>query len=346
MTYAGARGDTERQIAQALHFDLDQARLHPVFAALEAGLPVGPLRGTAGQERAGVVLRIANSLWPQAGYPLLDTFLALVKAHYGASITPLDYGDSEAARRTINAWVEDRTEGKIVDLIQPGMLGAMTRLVLVNAIYFKGNWASQFDPDLTHDASFQVTPAQQVQVPMMTRQGSFRYAEHDGLQVIELPYAGDGLSMIILLPRQAVGLAGLEAELTVETLGRWTGGLRQQEVMVFLPRFRLESTFRLDSALMALGMADAFDMGKADFSGMDGQKGWLYIGSVIHKAFVDVNEEGTEAAAATAVIMRTLSVAPPLPIFRADRPFLFLIRDNGTGGILFLGRVVSPGERG
>jgi serpin B len=224
-------------------------------------------------------------------------------------------------------------------MIPRGLLDATVCLILVNAIYFKGSWASQFDQSLTSDAPFWVTPAEQVQVPMMSQTLKLRYRERDGLQVLELPYAGDDLSMVVLLPEEIDGLAKLEERLTVENLGAWTTGLWQTEVQVFLPRFELTFPFRLDDALISMGMADAFE--NPDFSGMDGTKS-LYIGAVLHKAFVAVNEEGTEVAAATAVLMKAKGLPLPPPTFRADHPFVFLIRENSTGSILFLGRVVNP----
>jgi len=334
VTYAGARRDTAIQIAQALHFLLDQKQLHPAFALLEAKL------GEVGK-KGQVQLRIANTLWPQKGYALLEEFLALMKQYYGVLITAVDYGNAEAARHTINAWVEEKTENKIKDLILPRMLDALTRLVLVNAIYFKGNWASQFDQRLTSDAPFWVTPDDQVQVPTMTQKHKFRYGEGNGLQILELPYAGDDLSMIVLLPEGIGVLAKLEDSLTGENLGRWARNLRETEVEVFLPRFEITFPFRLDDTLKSMGMVDAFS-DRADFSGMDEEP--LYISAVLHKAFLAVNEEGTEAAAATAVIMARGPPSLP-PIFRADHPFVFLIRENSAGSILFLGKVVNPASR-
>jgi serine protease inhibitor len=333
MTYAGARGDTEIQMAQALHFLLDQELLHPAFAFLEAKL------GDIGR-KGHIQLRVANALWPQKGYALLEEFLAQTKQYYGVRVTTVDYGDAETARCTINAWVEEKTENKIQEVIPPGLLDDLTRLVLVNAIYFKGNWASQFDQSLTSDAPFRVTPDEQVQVPMMSQVHGFRYREGDGLQVLELPYAGNDLSMVVLLPREIGGLAALEERLTVENLGRWTSGLWQSEVQLFLPRFEITFPFRLDDTLKSMGMVDAFG-GDADFSGMDGTKS-LCIGAVLHKAFASVDEEGTEAAAATAAMMQAMGLPLPPPTFRADHPFVFLIRENSTGSILFLGRVVNP----
>jgi serpin B len=332
MTYAGARGDTEVQMAQALHFLLAQEQLHPAFAFLEAKLDDIGMKGH-------IQLRVANALWPQKGYALLEEFLAQTKQYYGVRVTTVDYGDAETARRTINAWVEEKTESKIQEMIPPGLVDDLTCLILVNAIYFKGNWASQFDQSLTSDAPFWVTPDEQVQVPMMSQVHQFRYREGDGLQVLELPYAGDDLSMVVLLPREIGGLAALEERLTVENLGRWTRGLWQSEVQIFLPRFEITFPFRLDDTLKSMGMVDAFE--DADFSGIDGTK-LLCIGAVLHKAFVAVDEEGTEAAAATAAMMQAMGLPLPPPTFRADHPFVFLIRENSTGSILFLGRVVNP----
>jgi serine protease inhibitor len=338
VAYAGARGETERQMAQALHFTLDQERLHPAWAALQEELNAV----AAGQD---ILLNVANALWPQAGCPLLEEYVALTQAHYGVPVTSLDYRDPQAACHAINGWVDEKTGHKIRELMQADDVNELTRLVLANAIYFKGNWASQFDRALTRDAPFWVTPADQLGVPTMFQKRPFRYAENEHAQILELPYAGEDLSMIVLLPRQRDGLAGLEDALDVETLETWTGHLRPQEVVVILPRFKLESQFRLDAALMSMGVVDAFDIDKANLAGIDGRDDWLYISAVIHKAFIDVNEEGSEAAAATAGVMSLLSVGPPLPAFRADHPFVFLMRDKRTGSILFLGRMVNPAWR-
>jgi len=333
MTYAGARGETEAQMAQALHFELSQDTLHPAFAALQGQLD-------AVQAGGDVQLNVANALWPHVDYPFLDAYLDLVKVYYGVSLTTLDYGDPEPARQQINAWAEEQTCGKIKDLIPTGILNRLTRLVLTNAIYFKGNWASQFDEAWTDTAPFTVQPGQQVAVPLMMQKLTCGYGEFPQLQVLELPYVGEALSMLVLLPRQVDGLASLEAQLTPGALAQWTARLRQSEVLVYLPRFKVEAAFRLDDALKSLGMVDAFDMELANFAGMDGTD-MLSISAVLHKAFVEVNEEGTEAAAATAVLM-TFGVPLPAPVFQVDHPFLFLIRENSSGSVLFLGRVVDP----
>jgi serpin B len=333
MTYAGAHADTQIQMAQALHFLPDQDLLHPAFAHLGARLKEVGKKGY-------VQLRVANTLWPRKGYELLKAFLTLAKKFYGVRITPVDFGDGETARLTINGWVEERTENKIKDLIAAGVLDVSTRLVLVNAIYFKGNWADRFDPELTKQAPFFTPASGQIQVPMMTLKHTFRYAEVDGFQALELPYAGGDLSMFVLLPRDVNGLAQLEESLVAKNLEKWEKSLQEAEVEASLPRFELTFPFRLDETLESMGMEDAFST-KADFSGMDGTRE-LYLGAVLHKAFVAVNEQGTEAAAATAVAMVTKALAISPIIFRADHPFIFFIQENGTGSILFIGRVVDP----
>lgn len=336
MTCAGARENTAKQMADVLHFTLDQKELHPTFGKLETWL-------NGIQEKGDVQLNVANSLWPQKGYSFTTEYLTLSKKYYGVRITPLDYRQAvEEARKIINQWVEEKTKDKIKNLIKPGILNPLTRLVLVNAIYFKGNWASQFDEKRTRDETFYLLSGKRVQAHMMAQKEEFRYAKKESLQVLELPYVGADLSMIVLLPGKTDGLPELERHLTPGTLMEWIAGLRKQKVQVFLPKFKMTSQFRLDQTLIAMGMRDAFDPGKANFAGMDGQHNWLYIGAVIHKAFVDVNEEGTEAAAATAVAMRVKMARPTSPIFRADHPFIFLIRDNKTGSILFIGRVLDP----
>ncbi|NTW38030.1 MAG: serpin family protein [Syntrophobacteraceae bacterium] len=340
MTYAGARGNTAKEMAEALHFSLEGEELHSTFAALKRNL-------LELERKAGVRLKVANALWPQKGYPFLREYLGLVERYYGTTATPVDYARAtEQARQTINQWVERETEQKIKDLIPSGILNPLTRLVLTNGIYFKGDWASQFKKSATHDAPFYGSRGSSINVPMMTQQHRFRYGERDDLQILELPYAGKELSLVVLLPRRVDGLPELERALTPEGLADRTGHLQEREVVVFLPKFKLTSLFRVDAALKVLGMEDAFSPERADFAGMDGKPHWLYIGAVLHKAFVDVNEEGTEAAAATGVVVGITSARVQPPMFRADHPFVFLIRDNQTGSILFMGRVVDPTRGG
>jgi len=332
MTYAGARGETERQMAAVLHFTLEQEQLHPAFAVLESSVK------TAG-DGSGCTIYVANSLWGQQGYGFLAEFLALNRKHYGAAFSEVDFvRATEQARQTINMWVAQQTQQIIKELLQKGQLDPADVLVLTNAIYFKGDWVSRFDPQQTQDAPFQISATDQVIVPMMQQFGRFAFAAADELDLLELPYAGERLSMVLLLPKKVGGLPALEQSLSKENLDQWLGRLRQQPVRVSLPRFTLGSRFDLTKTLEAMGMSDAFSGSRADFSGMTGRRD-LFIGLVIHEAKVEVNEEGTEAAAATVVKMKRS--APPAA-FVADHPFLFLIRDKQTGSILFMGRVANP----
>ena len=339
MTYAGARGDTRTQMATALHFpaaDLDVPAIDVNAAFLDLQTHIQKI-GEAGNVR----LEVANSLWPHKTYPFLPEYLALTKKYYGVSITPLDYTQPEAARVTINNWVEDKTQKKITNLIPSGALDPLTRLVLVNAIYFKGNWASQFLASQTEDAPFYMMPKHQVSVRMMKQKMVFRYAEFDTLQVIEVPYVRNELSMLVLLPKNGTTLAQLEKDFSASNLKKWRT-MSYHEVRLFLPKFKMTwQSSSLNSAMQSLGIRDAFVDGKADFSGLDGSK-YFYIGGIIHKAFVDVNEDGTEAAAASSIAFGVESRPPPPPVFRADHPFLFVIQENRTGSILFMGRVVNP----
>ena len=329
MTYGGARDETAKQMARTLHFALPPDQLHPAFAALEANFK-------AVQQKGRVQLEVANSLWPQKDYAFLPEYLDLCRTCYHTSITSVDYaGNTESARKTINDWVEDKTNGKIIELLKPGILDQDTRLVLVNAIYFKGNWASQFDVRQTRDEPFHVSAEKTVTAPLMRQTSDFRCAEFPDLQVLELPYLDNQLVMQVVLPRQVDGLGRLEAKLTKQNLTAWTANLQTHEMAVILPRFNVKADFSLVETLKAMGMFAAF--GPADFSGMDGRKD-LFLSEVRHAAFVKVNEEGTEAAATTAA-MATLGIPPR---FRTDHPFLFLIRDLRSGSILFLGRVTNP----
>ena len=292
-------------------------------------------------EKSGYELSVANALWGQKGYGFGKEFLELIKVYYDGEFGKVDFVmATETARKTINAWVEKETKGKIRDLIKPGILDASTRLVLTNAIYFKGDWAVKFKEERTRQEPFKLGDAKTVDVPLMRQTEEFGYMEGDDFQALELPYKGEDLSMVVLLPREVDGLSKLEKSLTRESLDQWLSGLRKQEVRVYMPRFKMTCDFRLDQTLTAMGMTDAFLFPGADFSGMDGTK-MLFISAVIHKAFVEVNEEGTEAAAATAVIMEGVP-GPGMPTFRVDHPFLFLIRDTRSGSILFIGRVMNP----
>ncbi|MBG29701.1 MAG: proteinase inhibitor I4 serpin [Opitutae bacterium] len=349
MTYAGARGDTEAEMAKALEFHLPQKRLHAGFSDLKLGL-------REAREKGGVELSIANALWPQKNYRFLPEYLNLIERDYDSVGRPLDYSNSEKARGIINKWVEQETNDKIKDLIPSGVLDSLTRMVLTNAIYFKGNWDVQFQEKSTREMPFKVTPTNLVKTPMMYQKGNFGYFQDDDVQVLEMPYKGEKVSMFVLLPNQGGGqpfrrptnppakkktLADLEKILSPDKLSEWIGKVRRTKVDTWFPKFKMTSEFSLSQQLQALGMKKAF--GGADFSGMDGSKR-LYLSAVLHKAFVEVNEEGTEAAAATAVVVRTRSARPMGPRFRADHPFIFLIRDKATGSILFLGRYADPSK--
>jgi len=334
ITYAGARGVTAKQMAAVLSFSEDQDQPHAPLGQLQTEL-------NEEQERGDVQLNIANALWGGEKYSFLKDFLDLTNKYYKASLFQVDFIHAfEQARKQINKWVEEKTNNKIQDLIQPGSLNPLTRLVLTNAIYFKGNWKSQFKESETKEDKFWLTRGTSVTVPLMYQKGDFRFAKNESMQLIELPYAGDNLSMIVLLPNKVDGLPAIEKSLTQDQVASWLKLLKKRELRVFLPKFKITSEFSLAGILGAMGMPDAFNT-KADFSGMTGNKE-LFISAVMHKAFVDVNEEGTEAAAATAVTMQLLSYNDPPPEFRADHPFLFLIRHNPSGSILFMGRIINP----
>jgi serpin B len=339
MTYAGARAQTAEQMAKTLHFPGDGAAFHETFGRLIAGLNEA---GKSGE----FSLVVANALWAQRGYSFEKEFLGLVQSAYGSALNEVDFAKAtEAARQAINEWVDKQTNGKIKDLIPPGILTDLTRLVLTNAIYFKGAWQSVFPEKATQDGPFTLLDGEKATVPLMHHTTHAGYLEAEGFQALDLPYKGGALSMVIFLPKRADGLKDFQRELTPEKLGGWLGKLAGSQVVITLPKFKVTSTFSLAETLKALGMADAFDMEKADLSGMNGKKD-LYIQAVIHKAFVDVNEKGTEAAAATAVVIGLRSAPMPQKkvIFCADHPFLFLIRDRTSGSILFVGRVVNPKE--
>jgi serpin B len=338
MTYAGAAGETQQQMADVLHLRLPEQQLHAAQAALTQALQND-------DKQRGFEVRIANRLWGQQDYGFLPEFLQTTERFYGAPLETVDFErQTEQARKTINAWVEKQTNDKIKDLLQPGVLDAMTRLVLTNAIYFNGTWENEFNPKATKDLPFHLSADRKAEVPTMFRRGKYPYREFEDLQVLELPYGKKELSMLVFLPKAVDGLPALEKRLTADALQMWSTGLQMREARVYLPRFRMTSEFSLADVLKTMGMPLPFDPNNADFSRMSTKED-LYVSAVIHKAFVDVNEKGTEAAAATGVAIGVTSAPldpPPIVEFRADRPFLFLIRDNRTKSVLFLGRVVDP----
>jgi serpin B len=341
MTYAGAGGRTAQQMSDVLRFTIPSSQVHPAFGELLRDLTA---------HRSGYQLDIANRLFAQQRYPFETAFKNITGTDYGAPLEEVDFvKDTEGSRRRINEWVENQTNDKIRDLLPSGSVKDNTRLVLTNAIYFDGSWKNKFDKSFTHDETFFAASGTPSTVAMMHQQQAFRYAERPGYQMLELPYAGDDLSLVVMLPNSRDGLDNVEASLTPD---EWSAGLDamyQTSVNVSLPKFTFDSSFKLVDALKALGMTDAFDKERADLKRIaDPASESLYIDDALHKAFIDVNEEGTEAAAATAIIVGAVSTcfcAPPQPkTFDADHPFLFALRDVHTGSLLFLGRVADPGK--
>jgi serpin B len=336
MTYAGARGDTATEMAKTLHFTLPDDQLQTAYGSAMKQL-------TAAAPDQGYQFRIANRLLGQQGFQFLDPFLKITRDDYGAELSQVDFvHEAEPARVTINAWVEQQTNDKIKDLIPAGALNADTRLVLANAIYFKGDWQTPFDKQETQKAAFHLTADKTADVDMMYQQKHFRFARIDDALLLEMPYKSGDLSMVVLLPTKVDGLPSLEKSLTAENYDKWLAALRSRDVRVWFPKFNATQQIGLASPLSAMGMPLAFSS-NADFSGMDGKRD-LFISAVIHKAFVDVDEKGTEAAAATGIVMSATAIARPVEPeeFKADHPFVFLLRDTRSGIILFMGRFTGP----
>ena len=335
MAWAGARGQTAAEMARVFHYTLPPDHLHPAMGALLAAMNA---------PHDGFELHVADALWAQRDESFLESYLKLVQSAYGAGFRQVNFTSSpEAARATINQWIEKQTKDRIKDLLPPGTVTSMTRLVLTNAIYFKGSWVDPFDKAATRNDPFHVSSSQSVQAPFMHRTGNYAYYDGGTFQALDLPYKGNELSMVVLLPKKTDGLSALEDSFTAETLASWLPKLQSgNRVILALPRFTMTQRFELSGILGAMGMPQAFS-NRADFSGMTGRPG-LTISAAVHKAFVDVNETGTEAAAATGTVMMGMArrVEPPPIVFQADHPFLFMIRDTKSGSILFLGRVVDP----
>ncbi|MDD3101841.1 MAG: serpin family protein [Patescibacteria group bacterium] len=338
MTYEGARGTTAEEMQLVFHFPVDSNLRRSAFAAIHNQI---------NKPDAKYQLSIANALWAQNDYKFLNDYLATLEQYYAGKATNVDFKNStEASRQTINKWVEDRTNDKIKNLFPQGSIDSMTRLVLTNAIYFKGTWIKQFEKNKTRDEDFRVSPANTVKISMMQRadkDAKFNYTETDDLQVLEMTYKGDKLSMMVLLPKNE-DLSLFENSMSLEKINDWKSKLQEQRVDVFMPKFTFDMKYFMNNTLAKMGMPTAFTS-NADFSGMDGTKN-LSIQNVIHQAFVDVNEEGTEAAAATGISMGITSAPPPqkIPVFQADHPFIFVIQDKDNGNILFFGRVSNPNK--
>ncbi|MFH1209693.1 MAG: serpin family protein [archaeon] len=341
MTYEGAKGNTAQEMQQVLHLTSDKNAIRSSFAEIYNNL---------NKEDKPYKLSTANALWAQEDYPFIEDYFNTINEYYGGGVTNLDFKtDTEESRQTINNWVEDNTNGKIKDIIPKGILSDMTRLVLTNAVYFKANWSDQFDVEITRDGIFRLNSGQNKEVEMMHKTSYFNYGETDNLQILEMPYLGDELSMLIILPKEN-NIGEIENIFTINNLKDWKDNMKNEEVVVALPKFKFETKYFMAEDLKEMGMPTAFKYPDADFTGMSpptvmSPNGELYIDEVIHQTFVEVAEYGTEAAAATVVEMKSGSSGPPPEppkVFNADHPFIFIIQEKSTGNMLFVGRVIDP----
>lgn len=357
MAYAGARGNTETQMSQVLHFSKNQSHLHSDFGGLHRQLleaakpkviqiqrrswPSHPARTEEYVQPPGIQLDIINGLWAQEGHPFVPAFLKIATEDYQASVKQADFKTEAAAvTEEINRWVAEKTCDKIQNILPPGSVDRLTRLVLANAIYFKGAWASPFNERFTSLQPFHISTFRQAGVQLMARTDDFKYCENQDFQAVELPYSGLDLSMVILLPRRIDGCGQLENQLSPTLIAATLGQMVKQKTELYLPRFKLQAGFDLKATLAKMGMPDAFIWPTADFSGLDGTT-QLFISGLFHKAWGEINEEGTEAVAVTTAAVAALKEKSP-PVFRADHPFLFLIRDVRSGTLLFIGRLTDP----
>jgi serpin B len=336
IVYGGTRGQTKEQIAAALHFTLPDQNFYSAFDMLQKQ----PFQNDMSR---GYQLLLANALWYQKGEPFLKDFLDLTQNYYGGGLNQLDFvNETEKSRQKINSWIEEKTKDKIKDLILPNGINKETTMVLTNAIYFKGEWKTKFSWWKTKDADFTVSANKKVKVPLMHIKEKFNCCSDANSQVLELPYKNDEISMLVILPKDTEGIKKVENAISAEYLKYLLSKMKLREVDAYFPKFKMTwGTFCLNKILSELGMPDAFNPGQADFSGINGKKD-LWISVIFHKAFIEVNEKGTEATAAMSV---GLSRAKTFPfVFRADHPFIFLIKDNRSGSILFMGRVMNPTE--
>lgn len=342
MTYEGARGQTADEMQKVLHLPNDRQKIRSYFVSINNEI---------NNINKSYKLTTANALWAQTDYPFKSDYLNLVNDYYSGKVTNLNFkDDAEKSRIIINKWVENKTNDKIKDLIPVGVITSITRLVLTNAIYFKANWSSQFDSESTTDGDFKLSSGTKISVKMMHTNNNFNYGETNRLQILEMNYLGNDLSMLIILPKEN-NLDNLESTFNMEKLNEWKDNMKSEEVRITFPKFKFETKYFMDKNLMDMGMPTAFNPNSADFT-MIYNKTYtnenLYIYQVIHQAFVNVTESGTEAAAATAVIIAGttgVETEPPRPkIFTADHPFIFIIQQKDTGNILFMGRVSDPSK--
>jgi len=329
MAYEGARGNTSNQMNDILHFVQNDSETRGSF---------GKIYNMLNQKQIGYKINTANAFWIQQNYPFLSEYIYLLQNYYMAEAGELDFSKNVESADVINAWIENQTNGKIKDMIDPSALSEYTRLVLTNAIYFKGLWENQFDPDYTIQTDFKISANETVKVDMMSLSDCvFNYTETDELEILKMPYQGNDVSMIVILSKEN-NISVVESFLNAGSLEDWNSSIREIKININIPKFKFETEYNLNNLLVKMGMIDAFSPNDADFSGMDGTKN-LFISDVLHKAFVEVNEEGTEAAAATSVIVTTSAI--PFT-FNADHPFVFLIRHEKTGAILFMGKIINP----
>jgi len=354
MTYLGARDQTAREMADVLHLAFDREEIAPAFGELIRALynprMIVKDEYVDGEYRQKEVpafqLSIANALWALKDYSFRDQYIKGVRKQFDAELGELDFiNDPEHSRKIINDWIENKTNQKIAELLPPGIIRGDTRLVLTNAIYFMSSWAEAFQKQVTREQLFTLTDGTNVICPQMLQQDRFGYMETENFQGLSLPYEGHDLEMVIFLPKTTGDLPVLEKNFTMKNVNKWMDQFKLHEVKVTLPKFKFSYAVNLGDALQAMGMKLAFTWPGADFSGMTASKE-LVISAVLHKAFVAVDEEGTEAAAATAVVM-ALGAAPDAEktepkIFKADHPFLFIIRHKNTDAILFMGRLTNP----
>ena len=336
MVYEGSRENTAFQMKDILNIPQNDLVTESSF---------GRLYNLLNQNKEGYTINTANAFWVNVDYKFLDQYINLLKSYYIAEANELDFSKNVEAAETINTWIEEQTKDKIKDMIKPEMLSDLTKLVLTNAIYFKGLWEKQFDPKYTNEADFKTNSLQTVTVDMMNYNGEdkkFNYTETDDLKILEIDYQGNDVSMIIILPKEN-NITLAEKQISAVNLLDWKNNLVEKEIDILqIPKFKLETEYTLNDILSDMDMTDAFSPGVADFSGMDGTND-LFISKVLHKAFIEVNEEGTEAAAATAIIIGVTAIQEPTT-FIADHPFIFLIQQKETGAVLFMGKVMNPFE--
>jgi len=344
MTSAGAAGATDAEMAAALHINPDPAKRHAECASW-ARMLNSANDALFKRPAGGMEISTANSIWLATRLQFKKTFVDIAKDSYQAEVRGADFaGNAKQAVKDINDWVEDKTKGKIKDIVDVRAIPPDTALILANAIYFKADWARPFKNESTHDADFTLDGGEKIKAPLMSQTAPFNYVnrEAEGFAALEMPYKDQRMTMLVLLPNKIDGLPALEKKLTGPLVTDTIHSLKRERVVVYVPKFHAETEYQLADHLQALGMKLAFST-NADFSGITDIKP-TYISAVIHKAFVDVDEKGTEAAAATVVGIRAGSAAPPKPpvVFRADHPFIYFIRDTQTGQILFAGRMADP----